>query len=153
LIEQGLKKQKTFNNGETQILTRKFTSGINWPVLIRQPLKKHKKTLVKKIIIFYLITVAPLVIIDGRLTVLGIEKGYYQGELNPLINYLFSYFSVDAVFMLRAIFIVMAVAFLTFIYFKYPIYIRKYYLLLTITLIAYLAINIIHVWAFISAVL
>jgi len=153
LIEQGLKKQKTFNNGETQILTRKFTSGINWPVLIRQPLKKHKKTLVKKIIIFYLITVAPLVIIDGRLTVLGIEKGYYQGELNPLINYLFSYFSVDAVFMLRAIFIVMAVAFLAFIYFKYPSYIRKYYLLLTITLIAYLAINIIHVWAFISAVL
>lgn len=87
-------------------------------------------------------------IIDGRLTALGIENGYYQGELNTLINYLFSNFTIDAVFLLRTILIVMAVAFLVFTYFKYPIIIRKYYLLLTVTLKSCLTINIMHVWVF-----
>lgn len=149
MIEHRLRKMKLFNDRSAQLSTGRLISGKDILALLNQTLKNQKETIVNYIIFFYLITIAPLVIIDGRLTALGIKKGYYQGELNPLINCLFSYFSIDTVFMLRAIFIIIAVAFLVFAYYMYPEYIKKYYVLLTVSLASYLIINILHIWVFI----
>lgn len=104
----------------------------------------QKEIFARQISSFYLISIAPLVIIDGKFTVLGINAGYYRGELNPLINYLLGYFNIGIVFWLRAIIVILAVIFLIFIYKKYPFYVKKYYLLLAITVISYLIINIMH---------
>lgn len=89
----------------------------------------------------------PIQIPAGRLI-----KGYYEGELNPFINNFFEYFAIDTVFKLRATFIIIAVTFLVFVYYIYPIYIKKYYLLLTVTLFSYLKINIFHIWVFVATV-
>lgn len=113
----------------------------------------QKEILAHQISAFYLISIAPLVIIDGKFTALGIKGGYYQGEFNPLINYLFGYFDIDTVFWLRAIFVIFAVMFLIYIYKKYPLYVKKYYLLLTLTMISYFIINIMHLWVLISVVI
>ncbi len=106
----------------------------------------HKQAIAGHVAFYYLILIIPLVIIDGKLTALGLKAGYYSGELNPLINYLFGHFEVDVVFWLRAVFVILAVMFLAYAYSRYPRYLKKYYFLLAITIAAYLAVNIAHVW-------
>lgn len=153
VIEQILKKTRRINGRPSHLATGKIIRGKGRLALITKALCGQRETFAKQISSFYLIAIAPLVIIDGKFTALGLKTGYYQGELNPLINYLFGYLEVDTVFWLRAILVILAVMFLIFAYLKYPGYVKKYYLLLALTVISYLAINIAHIWVLIAAVI
>jgi formate hydrogenlyase subunit 3/multisubunit Na+/H+ antiporter MnhD subunit len=138
-----------FKNNDARInssAVEKIFSPVNIPALILRAIADKRDILAKNISSLYLIVIAPLVILDGKFTALGIKAGYYEGELNPLINYLFGYFEIDTVFWLRALFILFAVAFLAYAYHKYPRCLKKYYLLLVVSVISYLSINIVHVW-------
>jgi len=151
-IEQILQKTSK-TNGETKHLTTgKLNRGKSMLGSATRFLINQREIFAHQISSFYLISIAPLVIIDGKFTALGMKAGYYQGELNPLINYLFGYFDIDTVFWLRAVFVIFAVLFLIFIYKLYPVYVKKYYLLLTLTTVSYLIINIMHIWVLISVV-
>ncbi len=152
MIEHKLRMLKRFNARSIQIPPGTLINGKRLSALISRKLKTHKEAFIRHIISLYLITIVPLVIVDGRLTVLGIQNGYYEGELNPFINYLFNFFTIDTVFTLRATFIFIAVAFLVLVYNMYPVYIKKYYLLLTVTLFSYLTINIFHIWVFVTTI-
>jgi formate hydrogenlyase subunit 3/multisubunit Na+/H+ antiporter MnhD subunit len=138
-----------FKNNDARInssAVEKIFSPVNIPALILRAIADKRDILAKNISSLYLIVIAPLVILDGKFTALGIKAGYYEGELNPLINYLFGYFEIDTVFWLRALFILFAVAFLAYAYHKYPRCLKKYYLLLVVSVVSYLSINIVHVW-------
>ena len=151
-IEQILQKTRKINGETKHLKTGRLNRGKDMLGSAARLLINQREILAHQISSFYLISIAPLVIIDGKLTALGIKGGYYQGEFNPLINYLFGHFDIDTVFWLRAIFVIFAVMFLIYIYKKYPLYVKKYYLLLTLTMISYFIINIMHLWVLISVV-
>lgn len=148
-IEQVLRKARKINGEPKHLKAGKSKCDKGILKSATRFLINQREILAHQISSFYLISIAPLVIIDGKLTALGIKAGYYQGELNPLINYLFGYYDIDTVFWLRAVFVIFAVMFLIFIYKIYPVYVKKYYLLLTLTMVSYLIINIMHIWVLI----